>query len=233
MNYFYSDVICCTNVIVGQEKPPPDSTVGANPGDERESSGRVNNPASGEQGTTNSPTEQPDQTRDRSSSVPQGSPREPVSPENPNPVTQIPGNGGALVTPIPLPKLTLEDSESSKSVADIEVKSALLKNYDGVKITGPCRSYFRVMLVPHITVYVYATYDRIQLEPKFGPSDLIDINDLTNKCNKDSNKYFKLVLYIKNNILILKWKVQDKDSKPTSINKMMQILIILKFKWNK
>ncbi|ETW45320.1 hypothetical protein PFUGPA_00214 [Plasmodium falciparum Palo Alto/Uganda] len=211
-------VICCTNVIVGQEKPPPDSTVGANPGDERESSGRVNNPASGEQGTTNSPTEQPDQTRDRSSSVPQGSPREPVSPENPNPVTQIPGNGGALVTPIPLPKLTLEDSESSKSVTDIEVKSALLKNYDGVKITGPCRSYFRVMLVPHITVYVYATYDRIQLEPKFGPSDLIDINDLTNKCNKDSNKYFKLVLYIKNNILILKWKVQDKDSKPTNID---------------
>ncbi|SOV73690.1 serine repeat antigen 7 [Plasmodium sp. gorilla clade G3] len=209
-------VFYCTNVIVGQEKPPAGTTA-VSSGDKGESASTVNSPSSGDQNPPSSPTVEQDQARGSSSPVSQESPTVPAPPANPNPVAQTPGNG-ANVTPIPLPKLDLEDSKSSASVADIEVKSALLKNYDGVRITGPCRSYFRVILVPYITVYVYATYDRIQLEPKFGPSDLIDVNDLKNKCDKDSNKNFKLILYIKDNLLTLKWKVQDKDSKPTNID---------------
>ncbi|SOV20635.1 serine repeat antigen 7 [Plasmodium sp. DRC-Itaito] len=229
-------VICCTNVIVGQDKPTSESTSGGSSGDGSVSASTVNShaegisggepqshstldgSASGEQSTTISPTVQPDQEGGSTSTVPQDPTKESESLAIPNPVPLPPGAAGDHVARIPLPKLPSEDSESSTSVTDIEIKSALLKNYDGVKITGPCRSYFRVFLVPHITVYVYATYDRIQLEPKFGPSDLIDISDLTNKCNKDSDKHFKLVLYIKENILTLKWKVQDKDSQPTNIN---------------
>ncbi|GAB65025.1 serine-repeat antigen [Plasmodium cynomolgi strain B] len=89
-----------------------------------------------------------------------------------------------------------------------QVESALLKNYNGVKVTGSCGSYFRVYLVPHILIYALTKSSIIQIESLFDDNTRIDFeysDDMVNKCEEGKN--FKLILYLKDNILTLKWKV--------------------------
>ncbi|CAG9482677.1 unnamed protein product [Plasmodium vivax] len=88
------------------------------------------------------------------------------------------------------------------------VESALLKNYKGVKVTGSCGSYFRVYLVPHILIYALTKNSIIQIESLFDDNTRVDFeyaDDIVNKCEEGKN--FKLIVYLKGNILTLKWKV--------------------------
>ncbi|CAA9986776.1 cysteine protease, putative [Plasmodium knowlesi strain H] len=90
----------------------------------------------------------------------------------------------------------------------MQVESALLKNYKGIKVTGPCGSYFRVYLVPHILIYALTKNSIIQIESLFDDNTRIDFeyaDNMVNKCEEGKN--FKLILYLKDNILTLKWNV--------------------------
>nr|BAK08481.1 putative papain-like cysteine prorease [Plasmodium fragile] len=90
----------------------------------------------------------------------------------------------------------------------MQVESALLKNYNGIKVTGPCGSYFRVYLVPHILIYALTKNTIIQVESLFDDNTRVDFeyaDDIVNKCAEGKN--FKLILYLKDNILTLKWNV--------------------------
>ncbi|SOV20074.1 serine repeat antigen 6, putative [Plasmodium sp. gorilla clade G2] len=92
----------------------------------------------------------------------------------------------------------------------IQITSALLKNYNGVKVTGPCGAYFRVYLVPHILIYALTKYSVIQLESLFNDNPRIDVEHtgaLQNKCSE--GKHFKLVVYITHDTLTLKWKTHN------------------------
>lgn len=89
-----------------------------------------------------------------------------------------------------------------------QVESALLKNHKGVKVTGLCGSYFRVYLVPHILIYALTKNSTIQIESLFDDNTRVDFeyaDDVVNKCEEGKN--FKLILYLKDNVLTIKWKV--------------------------
>ncbi|SOV73695.1 serine repeat antigen 1 [Plasmodium sp. gorilla clade G3] len=116
------------------------------------------------------------------------------------------------------------------------IKSALLKENKGVKIIGPCNVNLSIFLVPHIYIDVETKYNNIELRYKLNEfSHSIKFKDTTNELitsddtlmnanfnvgvsrdtlDKDrlyntcaENKTFKFVVYIKDNILTLKWKV--------------------------
>nr|BAK08432.1 putative papain-like cysteine prorease [Plasmodium simiovale] len=98
-----------------------------------------------------------------------------------------------------------------------QVESALLKNYKGVKVTGSCGSYFRVYLAPHILIYVLTKNSTIQIESLFDDNTRVDFeyaDDIVNKCEEGKN--FKLILYLKDNILTLKWKVLPSSAEDSS-----------------
>ncbi|GAW79532.1 serine-repeat antigen 3c [Plasmodium gonderi] len=48
------------------------------------------------------------------------------------------------------------------------VKSALLKDHNGLKITGPCESHFQVYLVPYLYINVNAAKSEIEMEQHSG-----------------------------------------------------------------
>ncbi|CAA9986777.1 cysteine protease, putative [Plasmodium knowlesi strain H] len=100
------------------------------------------------------------------------------------------------------------------SEEDIQVTSALLKNYNGIKITGSCKAHFRVFLAPHLWIYAAAPENKIQLRPNFGPITSIDLGNLINDCKKGANSNFKFVVHTRDNILTLKWKVTGKGESP-------------------
>nr|BAK08452.1 putative papain-like cysteine prorease [Plasmodium hylobati] len=99
----------------------------------------------------------------------------------------------------------------------LQVESALLKKHKGVKITGLCGSYFRVYLVPHILIYALTKNSTIQIESLFDDNTRVDFeyaDDVVNKCEEGKN--FKLVLYLKDNVLTLKWKVLPSSAEDAS-----------------
>ncbi|ETW39031.1 hypothetical protein PFAG_00216 [Plasmodium falciparum Santa Lucia] len=99
----------------------------------------------------------------------------------------------------------------------IQINSGLLKNYNGVKVTGSCGSYFRVYLVPHILIYALTKYSVIQLESLFNDNARIDVEhkgELQNKCSE--GYHFKLVVYITHNVLNLKWKTYKPNEESKS-----------------
>ncbi|GAW79528.1 serine-repeat antigen 2 [Plasmodium gonderi] len=124
---------------------------------------------------------------------------------------------------------------SSESVPEtnenaIKINSSFLKNHTGVKITGPCSSEFLVVLVPHIYIEVDAIMDIIRLGPKLNDAEgrvEFPVNtNLKNQCG--TGKTFKLVLYIYDDKLTLKWKVYDASPGTTTTdNKIdMQTFIL-------
>ncbi|KYO02994.1 serine repeat antigen 6 [Plasmodium reichenowi] len=127
------------------------------------------------------------------------------------------------------PSNTTESSSETLNKATvaempIQINSGLLKNYKGVKVTGPCGSYFRVYLVPHILIYALTKYSVIQLESLFNDNARIDVEHtgaLQNKCSE--GYHFKLVVYITHNVLTLKWKTykpnEESKSKVSDVRK--------------
>ncbi|SBS81771.1 serine-repeat antigen 4 (SERA), partial [Plasmodium ovale curtisi] len=125
----------------------------------------------------------------------------------------------------------------------IEIKSALLRDYNGVKVTGPCKAVFQMFLVPHITVNVETNKNSITLGPKLVQAhkkervttDGVDAytehiekglmfekeeKKLLNKCA--DGKSFKFVLFIEGNKLTVKWKVYDATEAENS-NKQVDV----------
>ncbi|SBS81840.1 serine-repeat antigen (SERA) [Plasmodium ovale curtisi] len=99
-------------------------------------------------------------------------------------------------------------SKSGLSEKSTEVESFLLKNYKGVKVSGLCGAYFRVYFVPHILIYALTKHSILQIESLFDDNTRIDFEyaeDIVHKCAE--GKTFKLVAYIKDDMLMLKWKV--------------------------
>nr|BAR42358.1 putative papain-like cysteine prorease [Plasmodium falciparum] len=99
----------------------------------------------------------------------------------------------------------------------IDVKSAFLKHYKGVKVTGSCNANFQLFLVPHIFINVETKENNIQLDVKFLKlTKRIDFakdkSMLKNKCESGKNQTFKFVLYFKDDILTIKWKVYEEKS---------------------
>ncbi|SBT32298.1 serine-repeat antigen [Plasmodium ovale wallikeri] len=125
----------------------------------------------------------------------------------------------------------------------IEIKSALLRDYNGVKVTGPCKAIFQMFLVPHITVNVETNKNSITLGPKLVQAhkkervtnDGVNVytehvgkglmfekeeKKLLNKCA--DGKSFKFVLFIDGNKLTVKWKVYDATETENS-NKQVDV----------
>nr|BAK08430.1 putative papain-like cysteine prorease [Plasmodium simiovale] len=100
-----------------------------------------------------------------------------------------------------------------------ELQSALLKNFTGVKVTGPCDTEVGLFLIPHMYISVKVATDKIELSTKFPNSDntLVEFTKegqkLLNKCEGSSEKTYKFIVYLEDNILTLKWIVY-----PTSGN---------------
>ncbi|EUD66837.1 hypothetical protein C922_02822 [Plasmodium inui San Antonio 1] len=102
-----------------------------------------------------------------------------------------------------------------------QLQSALLKNFKGVKVTGPCDTEVGLFLIPHIYIFVNAAADTIELSTKFPNSDNFPVEfkkegeELINKCEKSSGdssinspqKTFKFIVHLEDNILTLKWIV--------------------------
>nr|BAK08418.1 putative papain-like cysteine prorease [Plasmodium fieldi] len=94
-----------------------------------------------------------------------------------------------------------------------ELQSALLKNFTGVKVTGPCDTEVGLFLIPHMYISVKVGTDKIELSTKFPNSDnmLVEFTKegqtLINKCGGSSEKTYKFIVYLEDNILTLKWLV--------------------------
>ncbi|GAB65023.1 serine-repeat antigen [Plasmodium cynomolgi strain B] len=99
------------------------------------------------------------------------------------------------------------------STKKAELQSALLKNFTGVKVTGPCDTEVGLFLIPHMYISVKAAKDIIELSTKFPNSDNTIIQftkggeTLINKCEGNPEKTFMFIVYLEDNILTLKWIV--------------------------
>ncbi|VUZ93830.1 serine-repeat antigen (SERA) [Plasmodium vivax] len=96
----------------------------------------------------------------------------------------------------------------------IQITSALLKHFNGIKITGSCKEPFRVFLSPHLWIYAVPPENKIQLRPNFGPITSIELGNLSNDCKKGANNSFKLIVHTSDDILTLKWKVTGEGAAP-------------------
>ncbi|GAB65019.1 serine-repeat antigen [Plasmodium cynomolgi strain B] len=156
----------------------------------------------------------------------------------PSPVPQ-PSNIPSAASAPSAPNAASDASASSAASADppeaapapaittnpIEVKSSLLKDQKGLKITGPCKSFFQVYLVPYLYMNVNAERSEIEMEPLFMKVDNRikfekEKHLLQNICA--DNKTFKLVLYIYEGELTIKWKVYPPKGESTN-DKMVDI----------
>ncbi|SBT32317.1 serine repeat antigen 4, putative (SERA4) [Plasmodium ovale wallikeri] len=89
----------------------------------------------------------------------------------------------------------------------IHVTSTLLKNVEGIKVTGLCKAHFRVFFVPHIWIYVLTTENKIHLKPSFELNSSVNVSGLHNKCSNEGSTTFNFVVYIEGDVLTLKWRV--------------------------
>ncbi|KEG00450.1 hypothetical protein YYE_04634 [Plasmodium vinckei vinckei] len=114
----------------------------------------------------------------------------------------------------------LENSILTMPVENYNVKSAMLKNYKGLKITGECNAIFSIFFVPYIHVDVDTKANQISItstknEIK-GTSEGVPTQSINFKSEEDNlqnecveNKTFKIVVYLDNDVLYVKWKVYD------------------------
>ncbi|GAB65021.1 serine-repeat antigen [Plasmodium cynomolgi strain B] len=137
-------------------------------------------------------------------------------------------NGDNVVSTVQNPEQANPQADSATQVAapppaittnPIEVKSSLLKDQKGLKITGPCKSFFQVYLVPYLYMNVNAERSEIEMEPLFMKVDNRikfekEKHLLQNICAE--NKSFKLVLYIYEGELTIKWKVYPPKGESTN-----------------
>ncbi|SCN43144.1 serine-repeat antigen, putative [Plasmodium ovale] len=93
------------------------------------------------------------------------------------------------------------------------VESSLLKNYTGIKVSGPCGEEIGIFLIPYIYITVQTEIDSIKVATKFPQSDneILEFkneNDkLSNQCAINESSKFTFIVYIYKGLLTLKWKV--------------------------
>nr|BAK08416.1 putative papain-like cysteine prorease [Plasmodium fieldi] len=155
-----------------------------------------------------------------------------------NPETSIAEAEQTVAETLPAATLTSAGTPetSSSNGGGIQVKAALLKDANGVKVTGPCGAHFELSLVPHISISAETKTNDIKLRPKLHK--LIDLKDTTagtikfynaiqfeenqeklkNKCQtgKENEQTFKFLVFIHEGELTLKWKVYDKSAPPNA-----------------
>nr|BAK08386.1 putative papain-like cysteine prorease [Plasmodium malariae] len=170
--------------VTGESHSPPGTSVGTSSDNDQSSSSSVTAGNTGDVG----------QTSEASSKVPEV-PSKPSPHLNTNP--QQPNREA--------PQAVQSDGQNVEQ--GIQVTSTFLKNFDGIKVTGSCKAYFRVFFVPHIWIYVDPTKDSIELKQLFEPVRTVNITQLRNKCINKSNSTFKFIAYVKDQILTLKWLV--------------------------
>nr|AAB41487.1 V-SERA 3 [Plasmodium vivax] len=145
----------------------------------------------------------------------EGSSSPPAGNQNPSTSGSQPQNVSSVAAPVPPVEATPPPSVTNP----FKVKSSLLKDQKGLKITGPCESYFQVYLVPYLYMNVNATSSEIEMEPMFMKvDDKIKFEKekhlLHNICAAD--KTFKLVLYMYDGVLTIKWKVYPLNGDKTA-----------------
>nr|BAR42429.1 putative papain-like cysteine prorease [Plasmodium vivax] len=145
----------------------------------------------------------------------EGSSSPPAGNQNPSTSGSQPQNVSSVAAPVPPVEATPPPSVTNP----FKVKSSLLKDQKGLKITGPCESYFQVYLVPYLYMNVNATSSEIEMEPMFMKvDDKIKFEKekhlLHNICAAD--KTFKLVLYMYEGVLTIKWKVYPLNGDKTA-----------------
>ncbi|SOV10531.1 serine repeat antigen 4, putative [Plasmodium sp. gorilla clade G2] len=119
---------------------------------------------------------------------------------------------------------SLEKPENNKPIV-----SAMLKNYNGVKVTGTCGADFGLFLVPHIYVHVKSKDTEIELSTELAPPEMptkFDKTKLKNDCEKDVTKKFKFVAYINKDVLVFKWKVYTEG---TTKEQMVKDVDVMKY----
>nr|BAR42457.1 putative papain-like cysteine prorease [Plasmodium vivax] len=136
------------------------------------------------------------------------------------------------------PSGTHEPTQGADKPLEISITSALLKDHNGVKITGPCSADFQLFLVPHIIIHVESAKDKIELRSKWEDVDnkqskgaKVPVEELksgilfkqpneTLQNNCAEGKNFKFVLYVHEDQLIVKWKVYNKTPAATDNKKV-------------
>ncbi|SOV20349.1 serine repeat antigen 4, putative [Plasmodium sp. gorilla clade G2] len=124
---------------------------------------------------------------------------------------------------------TQSSSSLEKPENDKPIVSAMLKNYNGVKVTGTCGADFGLFLVPHIYVHVKSQDTEIELSSELAPPEMptkFDTTKLTNDCKKDVTKKFKFVAYINKDVLVFKWKVYTEG---TTKEQMVKDVDVMKY----
>ncbi|SOV20638.1 serine repeat antigen 4 [Plasmodium sp. DRC-Itaito] len=161
-------------------------------------------------------------TTSSSSSENQGSDTPP-----PNPTSGDTQNPGSTANTQSSSSSSLEKPENNKAIV-----SAMLKNYNGVKVTGTCGADFGLFLVPHIYVHVKSQDTEIELSSELAPPEMatkFDKTKLKNDCKKDRTNKFKFVAYINKDVLVFKWKVYTEGtSKEKNVDVMKYLLPNLK-----
>ncbi|VWU53367.1 hypothetical protein HEP_00532500, partial [Hepatocystis sp. ex Piliocolobus tephrosceles] len=81
-----------------------------------------------------------------------------------------------------------------------------------ISIEGKCGPHFNIYFNPYIHIYVTTKDSKIVVEPSVDANLKINFEhsvNIKNKCEKEKN--FKLISYIHNNLLVIKWNVFSKD----------------------
>nr|BAR42556.1 putative papain-like cysteine prorease [Plasmodium chabaudi chabaudi] len=119
--------------------------------------------------------------------------------QNPS-VTQPAANSTQVVAP--------------KNVQTGSVESALLKNFNGVKVTGACGDEAAIFLEPYIYINIDSKNTNINLSANFSNlfGQHITVFDgqtpLHNVCHEeDASLRYKMLVYLQGDILTIKWSV--------------------------
>ncbi|SOV20344.1 serine repeat antigen 2 [Plasmodium sp. gorilla clade G2] len=172
--------------------------------------------------STSEGSSSPSSTSGATAQVPSG--QDAIS--NPSP-QQKADTAEKLATQKDSPKPVLPPAHSFKNLNQsnisqtIPVKSYFLKHYKGVKVTGSCGVQFQLVIVPHLFINVETKTNNIQLEPQFMKlSERIDFEkdkaNLKNKCEDNKNKSFKFILYLQDDMITIKWKVDEEKTATTT-----------------
>ncbi|GAW79536.1 serine-repeat antigen 4c [Plasmodium gonderi] len=102
------------------------------------------------------------------------------------------------------------------------VKSAFMEDEIVVKIKGTCGAEIGVFFVPPIFTYSQTNNNCIEVISDLIETDkrvFFDKHKFQNKCNESKIKQFKIVDYIKDNMLKLQWKVYPTKDTQSEANK--------------
>ncbi|SCO65682.1 cysteine protease, putative [Plasmodium vivax] len=224
-----NNVAMCTTV----EQPPP-AVPGGSPPDTSGSGAGIGNPGQSEAGSQSpSSGSEPGTTQPRNPSSSEPVPPNPASSDLSQKGQTLSQQGGgapaassnALTAGGNVPPGSQVNSGVQSGAPQLqatpkkaELQSSLLKNFTGVKVTGPCDTEVGLYLIPYIYISVNAKTDTIELSTRFPNSDNMLVQfkkeneTLTNVCGGSSEKTFKFIMHLEDSILTLKWIVNPQST---------------------